>query len=231
MIQLEEKNRITNYLLAFTKIQRAISIIVRITKKKETISKYKAFIQFKATIEKKLDKEQIENVIKELRMSIKRLMRIKLKHKRFLLDRFLCNWRDNAARLKLLTKSSKELSNVEAYYKKELNTKDKIIKGLEQKFKQQIVEVSELKETEKVLKQTLKEKEKQERSLKESTNTKLIQNKLQALEKYVMKLETENKNLKDQLELAEKNVGGFLKEVNEIINSSELLSIFLYHSR
>lgn len=227
MVQLEEQNRITNYQLAFIKIQGAIKIMQRMANKQETLIKQKAITQLRNNADKTLKEEEVNSVIEELKEIIQMLIKIKFRHKNFILDKFLYRWRDNVIRSRLAGESTKEVVIAESRYKKELEKKDKIINGLEQKFRQQIAEVSTLKESEKRLKQTLKERERQE--LKESTNkrkvdTKLIENKLQELEEYVIELEAENRDLKEQLGSAEENVGGFLKEVNDIINSSQFFS-------
>eukprot|EP00826_Nyctotherus_ovalis_P014312 TRINITY_DN13980_c0_g1_i9.p1 TRINITY_DN13980_c0_g1~~TRINITY_DN13980_c0_g1_i9.p1 ORF type:complete len:237 (+),score=74.40 TRINITY_DN13980_c0_g1_i9:167-877(+) len=232
MWALEEESRVTSYRLAFAKVQAGALLLLKVARNRERVKKQKAFIKLRANADQRMKKEEIESMIGELKGAVRGLMKMKARYGKFILDKFLCRWRDSVARSKLADKTSKELSIMESSYKKELDKKSKMMNGLEQKFRQQIVEVSALKESEKVLKQTLKDRERQEKLLKESTNirkanTRAVEEKLQALEEYVLQLESENKDLKGQLGAAEENVGGFLKEINEIISSSELASSYL----
>lgn len=232
MCALEEQGRVAAYKLAFAKVQVGALMLVKVVRKWESVEKLQGFARLRVNADQGAKKEQIGNMIGELKGAIKVLIKIKSRYGKFTLDKFLCRWRDSVTRSKLADEASRELSIMEGNYKNELDRRNKAINGLEQKFRQQIIEASALRESEKVLKQTLKDRERQEKLLKESANIKransrAVEEKLQALEEYVLQLESENKDLKEQLGAAEENVGGFLKEISDIINSSELASIYL----
>ena len=85
------------------------------------------------------------------------------------------------------------------------------------------------KETEKNLKIKLKEEGYQEdnnsnRKQSIDKNMKTIEDQVQCLEANAERLENENRDLKDKLESAELNVGDFIQEVSEILDSHEFMS-------
>ena len=164
------------------------------------------------------------------------LSKIRVKKQQLILRRLVWHWRDVVHKSKITKEINKKFTAIEEKYKKDINARTNALSTLDKKLSQQTEEENRLKKLEISLKQKLKEKDDKEICLKgaienyksrDSYGTpRTLDSRLQVLETNIMKLETENKELKEKLESTESNVSGFIQEVNEILDSHEFNSKF-----
>jgi len=219
----------SKYQLVFVQIQAAAKKLTKLVKSKEIIKKQKAFYKLRSINGKSSERTKVKEIMRTLKKSIKQIIGIRKTKEHILLIKFVLCWRSAVNRLKTLNKSKKRLSNTEEKYKKELAGKDRTIAVLQRTLEQRKSEVDSLKETESKLKLTLEKKEEEEKVLQETidhfnTNNDIDNPNNNSLRIEISKLEKENKDLKERIEAAEENVGDFIKEVGEILDSREFAS-------
>jgi chromosome segregation ATPase len=231
MKQLREMNDVMRYQLALMKIRSAIAKLHRLTRQKETLRIQRAFSRFKTAVANCSEQSTTKRVLENIKKTLKDLIKVRLIKEQSLLLRFVNRWRGVVNKVKVAKEVDKTIKATEEKLKKELKAKTLSVTVLENKFQQQVEEGKELKKVENSLREKLKEKEEQENSIKESLeklrkrdsqgNNKISDNKLQSLKTNLIRLENENRELKEKLDTTESSVDGFVKEVNELLDSHE----------
>ena len=218
----------TKYQLVFVKIKCAISKLGQIARNKELVMMQKGFNKLKDNIDGTV-KIKAEYALKQVKNTLKSILKIKERFNNSLLSKFVCRWKNLITQQKLVKEINKKLDVTENNFKNDISAKERSITGLQQKLQKYNSEIMTYKETEKNLKIKLKEEGYQEdnnsnRKQSIDKNMKTIEDQVQCLEANAERLENENRDLKDKLESAEMNVGDFIQEVSEILDSHEFMS-------
>jgi len=229
------------YQLVFVKLRAAAQRIVQITRNYELLKKHKSFTIYRENVSKIKECEQnkAKTILDTIKSALKNMVRIRDSKRKIILSKYALKWKENVQRIRIYKEMNKKITQTEEKLKKELSAKEKSISALEQKLQQHVNEAVTLKENEKNLKQTIKEKEEKEKILKEMFEKvkrnkdtddnkrmpKSVEERLQILENHVSNLENENKELKERLESTDSNVGGFIQEISEILDSNDFISI------
>ncbi len=227
------------YQLVLIKLQAAMSKLVRMAKAQDLCRLQRGFLKYRANVTavRSVQDSRARLLLDRMRSSIQGLASIYSRRLRSHLVRFTERWRFASAKARLLKELSRRAAASEEKHRKDLASRDHKIAALEQRAQQQVAEAAALKESEKTLRQTAKEKEERERALKETLDRarkregedrklpRSVEERVQALEAHVATMETENKELRERLESTENNVGGFVQEVSELLDSHEFVSM------
>lgn len=229
MRKLEEANELMRYQLALIKIRSAISKLHRLVKYKERFKLQRAFAHFKTVIKKNSEQSRTIIILANIKKALNNIIKTRQAKQQTLVLRFVCRWRNVVDKIKVAKEVDKKVKTTEEKLKKELKIKTQSVVVLDKKFQQQVEEGRELKKVENSLRQALKEKEDQENNMKEALeklrkrdtlgNIKVTDNKLLSLRANLTRLENENRELKEKLETTENGVDGFVKEVNDLLDS------------
>jgi len=232
MKQLQEMNNLMRYQLALIKTRSAIAKLHRLVKQKEALRLRRGFSRLRIAVANCSEQNRAKRILENVKKILKDLIKIRAIKEEGLLQRFVSRWKNVVNRIKVAKEIDKKVKATEEKLKKELKAKAQSVIALENKFQQQVEEGKELKKAENSLRQVLKEKEEQENNIKESLerlkkrdtqgNAKVSDSKLQSLKRNVIRLENENRELKEKLDTTETSVDGFVKEVNELLDSYEL---------
>lgn len=228
MKQLEEMNDLMKYQLILMKIHSALSKLNRLVKHKESLRLQRTFSHLKDILNKNAERSKARKLIESVRGTLRTTVRTREVREQALLLRFVHRWKDAAEKIKTTKDVNETIKTAEDKLRKELKAKSQSIIALEKKLQQQTEEKKELKKAENLLRQTLKDKEEHEGSIKEimekqkkRNSSKAGDNKVQALRTNLIRLENENRELRDKLEAAESNVDGFVREVNDLLDTHE----------
>eukprot|EP00826_Nyctotherus_ovalis_P041982 TRINITY_DN427_c0_g2_i1.p1 TRINITY_DN427_c0_g2~~TRINITY_DN427_c0_g2_i1.p1 ORF type:complete len:242 (+),score=80.66 TRINITY_DN427_c0_g2_i1:355-1080(+) len=227
---LEEMNDLMKYQLILMKIHSALNRLNRLVKHKESLKLQRTFSHLRDILTKKKNAERgkAKKAIEDVRKTLRTIVSVRGTKEQALLLRFVCRWKDVTEKTKTTKEINEKVKKAEEKLRKELKAKSQSIIALEKKLQQQAEEKKELKKAEGLLKQAQKDKEEHEGSTKETVekqkkrnSSKTEDNKLQALRTSLIRLESENRELKDKLEATESNVDGFVKEVNDLLDAHE----------
>lgn len=240
MLHLETMNMMTKYQLVFIKLETAVAKMMRIRKMRNLMEKQKAFERYRRNTKfiKGFHGFKAKFILEKIKKAMDSISTIFNNKKHIQMAAFFNKWESTVSIAQNQKKYEGKIQSLQQSHEKIIKQHENSLAQIEQTVQHHIREISALKETEKSLKQVIKEKEDKEKYLLEALEKakredsrkqmpKNIEERLQGLETTVSSLEGENRELRERLEATEGNVGDFITEMTDLLDSQEFASILI----
>jgi chromosome segregation ATPase len=238
-LHMETLNMMAKYQMVYLKLESTVLSLARMCRTRHLVMVQRAFERLRshARTWPQTHAQQVQSTLQHMKAMLATIIGTFRTKQRLLLISAVGRWRRTAEGVRVQESREKAMAEVEERHKKAVGAKDQTIAGAEQKLRQCAKELAGLKDNEKALKLALKEKEDREKTLKENLENhkkresedkrlpKKTEDKILSLEQQMKSLEGENRELRERLEATDENVGGFIQEMTDVLDSHEFLSM------